>query len=359
MPPAQRYISTHSCRKSVSVVWTCSTSRIPCLGFDMTNFTFCGAKNMKTTRRSVLLLSTVVMMILSASAISTVAQRGVTSVPSGQQLEVNGNIISRDPDTFKLMTLDKSNVYSVLITPSTSVKSNSKGIGLRGGTRYEASYLLRGLRVQVVGLGDENGQLVANKIRFNEQDLKTAQALEARVEETEELAKSNQGRITAAEENAKRMAGQIEEAQTTADRAMAEANRANNRINGLDEFDTIKTIVVPFATGSSTIGPKGRGIIDEAAAWVKTQNTKGWVVQVVGFADSTGNTAANKRLSERRSNAVIGYLVTKYNLPLHRLVQPFGAGVDNPAATNETAEGRAQNRRVEIKLLVNKGIAGL
>jgi outer membrane protein OmpA-like peptidoglycan-associated protein len=78
----------------------------------------------------------------------------------------------------------------------------------------------------------------------------------------------------------------------------------------------------------------------------------------VGFADSTGKTAANKRLSERRTNSVIGYLVSKYDMPLHRLVQPFGAGVDDPAATNDTAEGRASNRRVEIKLLVNRGIAG-
>jgi outer membrane protein OmpA-like peptidoglycan-associated protein len=168
------------------------------------------------------------------------------------------------------------------------------------------------------------------------------------------------------------MAGQIEEnaaaaaaaqasankAQGTADEAMASAERANNRINGLDEYDSIKTIVVPFATGSSTIGPKGRTIIEEAVTWAKTQDRKGWMVEIVGFADSTGKTAANKALSERRANAVIGYLVSKHNMPLTRLVQPFGAGVDNPAATNETAQGRAQNRRVEIRLLKNKGIAG-
>lgn len=79
---------------------------------------------------------------------------------------------------------------------------------------------------------------------------------------------------------------------------------------------------------------------------------------VVGFADTTGNTAANRALSEKRANSVIGYLVTKHNLPLQRLVQPFGYGESNAVAENTTEEGRAKNRRVEVRLLVNRGIAG-
>jgi outer membrane protein OmpA-like peptidoglycan-associated protein len=174
----------------------------------------------------------------------------------------------------------------------------------------------------------------------------------------EQQANSNTERIGAAEENAKRMSGQIDENTALANRAQATADRANNRINGLDEFDPVKTITVLFATGSGALGPKGKSVIDEAAAWVRTQNTKGWVVAVVGFADTSGNTEANRALSERRANAVIGYLVTKHNLPLQRLVQPFGYGDSKPVADNSTSDGRAQNRRVEIRLLVNTGIAG-
>jgi outer membrane protein OmpA-like peptidoglycan-associated protein len=229
------------------------------------------------------------------------------------------------------------------------VKSNTKGV-FRAGTKYEASYLLRGLRVEVEGTGNADGALVAKSVRFNETDLRSAQSLEVRAASLEEEDR-------AIKENQQRMAGQIEEVGAKADVAAAEAARANNRINGLDEWDPVKTISVPFATGSSTIGPKGRAIIDEAAAWVKSQNTKGWMVAVVGFADSTGKTTANKTLSEKRANTVIGYLVSKHNLPLQRLIQPFGAGVDQPVAPNDTAAGRAQNRRVEIRLLKNKGIA--
>lgn len=319
---------------------------------------------MRTNRIQLLGSFIFAAMLCFAAVTQTSAQATAKLVPAGQELEVLGMINTRTADSFTMTTLDGVDRYTVMLTPSTSVKSNTKGV-FRGGKEYGVSYLLRGLRIEVKGTGNAAGELVAKSIRFNETDLRTAQSLESRMDPVEQQTASNTGRISAAEENQKKMAGQIAEnealankAQGTADEALTAANRANNRINGLDEFEPIKTIVVPFAVGRYTLGPLGKKTIDEAAAWVKTQNTKGWMVAVVGFADSTGNTAANKTLSERRANSVIGYLITTHGLPLTRLVQPFGAGVDQPVATNKTAEGRAQNRRVEIRLMVNKGIAG-
>jgi OOP family OmpA-OmpF porin len=306
---------------------------------------------------------TILLVFVFGAVIETQAQKTVTTVPEGQSAKVLGYINTRDADSFKMTTSDGASTYLVMLVPETTVKSNSKGV-FRGGTKYEESYLLRGLRVEVEGTGNANGAIVAKAVRFNETDLRAAQSLEARVDPLEKQANantekiaSNTERITSSEENQRRMAGQIEENTALANRAQSTADEANNRINGLDEWDLIKTITVPFATGSANIGPKGQAIINEAAAWVKEQNTKGWMVAVVGFADSTGNNAANKKLSERRSNSVIGFLVTKHNLPLTRLIQPFGAGVDQPVATNATTDGRAQNRRVEIRLLRNKGIS--
>ena len=307
---------------------------------------------------------TAVVLTMAFAAMNIFGQASLKSVSDGEEVKVLGIINSRQPDSFVMTTLDGTSAYTVAINDSTSVKSNTKGV-FRGGKHYEATYLLRGLRVEVEGRGNSNGELAAESVRFNEQDLKTAQALlstlapvEAQVGANKSDIAANKERIAAGEENAKKMAGQIEENTAAAQRAQGEADRANNRINGLDEYDSVKTIVVPFATGRYTLGPQGRAIIDEAAAWAKTQDRKGWMVSVVGFADSTGNTASNKTLSERRSNAVIGYLVSKHNMSLTRLIQPFGAGVDAPVATNDTAAGRAQNRRVEIRLLKNKGIAG-
>ena len=282
--------------------------------------------------------------------------------------KMKGVVVKRDPDSFTMSETTGGPQTTVILTESTEVKSHKRG-AFRGSKEYAASYILRGLRLEVDGTRNADGSVVADKIRFDEQDLRTAQALKATLDPAE--AELN-AKLAEQQKQQEILAGQIEEnraltaqAQASADaasdaakKAQQTADYANNRINGLDDFDPIKTITVHFASGSSKLGPQAKATIDEAAAWVKTQNTKGWVMAVVGYADSTGNTARNRDLSERRANAVIYYIVSKYKMPLNRLVQPFGYGQLEPVAENKTKAGRAKNRRVEIRLMINKGIAG-
>jgi OmpA-OmpF porin, OOP family len=291
------------------------------------------------------------------------------SVPAGETVKkFKGIVVKREPDSFTMSDTMGGPLTTVLLTAGTEVKSHKKGV-FRGSKEYGQSYILRGLRLEVDGTGNSEGQLVAEKIRFDEQDLRSAQALKSTVDPIE--AEMNE-KFKQQQAESERLAGQIEEnraltaqAQASADaaaeaakKAQQTADYANNRINGLDDFDSIKTITVQFATGSATLGPKAKATIDEAAAWVKTQNTKGWVMAVIGYADTTGNSQRNIDLSERRANAVIYYIVTKYKMPLNRLVQPFGYGQLDAVADNTTKAGRAKNRRVEIRLMVNKGISG-
>lgn len=311
------------------------------------------------------------IVALAFVAVAANASNTFAQVSSGQKAKIVGTVIGRGPDTFQLKNQDTGAITVVALTPATSVKTSRGGVFGQSKT-YAATYILRGLRLQAEGVGDANGQLIASKITFDERDLRTAQALQ----QTDEMARENQARIaaeeTARKEEAQKLAGQIAEnqalanqaqmsadaAQKRADEAAKAADRANSRINGLGDYDVVRTWSILFAPGSAVLSLKAKQMIDGGAAWVKTQDTKGWMVEVVGFADTTGNTARNRSLSERRANAVIGYLVTKHNLPLQRLIQPFGYGESNPAAPNNTAQGRAQNRRVEIKILVNKGITG-
>ena len=309
------------------------------------------------------------VLVLTGAAQVSAQEANTRPVPSGEKVKkFRGIVVKRDADWFTMTETTGGPQTVVVLTEGTDVKSHKRGV-FRGSKEYGASYILRGLRLEVDGTGDAEGRLVADKIRFDEQDLRTAQALKSTIDPVEAELRDKLKEQQAEQE---RLAGQIEETQAiavsaradaaaaaeAAKKAQSTADYANNRINGLDDFDPIKTITVHFATGSSTLGPKAKAAIDEAAAWVKTQDTKGWVMAVVGYADSTGNTARNRDLSERRANAVIYYIVTKYRTPMHRFVQPFGYGELEAAADNKTRAGRAKNRRVEIRLMLNKGIAG-
>ena len=268
--------------------------------------------------------------------------------------KMKGVVVKREPDSFTMSETTGGPQTTVLLTADTEVKSHKRGV-FRGSKEYGVSYILRGLRLEVDGTRNADGAIVADKIRFDEQDLRTAQALKATVDPVE--AELNE-KLKQQQAEQERLAGQIEENRALTEKAQATADLANNRINGLDDFEPIKTVTVYFPTASATLGPKAKAEIDSAAAWVKTQDTKGWVMAVIGYADTTGNSQRNIDLSERRANAVIYYIVTKYKMPLNRLVQPFGYGQLEPVAENNTKAGRAKNRRVEIRLMLNKGIAG-
>ena len=290
-------------------------------------------------------------------------------IADGQKVEkFRGVVTKREGDVFTMGDTMGGAQTTVLITPETEVKSHKKG-AFRGSKDYGATYILRGLRLEVDGTGNSEGQIVARRIRFDEQDLRTAQALRSTLDPVEQ---EMTAKLKAQQEEQERQARHLEEAQAVAvaaradaaaaadaaKKAQATADYANNRINGLDDFDPIRTITVYFNTNSSVLGPKAKATIDEAAEWARTQDRKGWMVAVIGYADTTGNTARNRSLSEKRANSVIYYLVTNHKMQLNRLVQPFGYGEMDPAAANNTAEGRSKNRRVEIRLLKNKGIAG-
>jgi outer membrane protein OmpA-like peptidoglycan-associated protein len=333
----------------------------------------------KQSRKSIAVPVALAFAITLMTAVGTSAQSASKAhpvpVPQGQKQKVQGVVSFRNGDSFKVRDPGGAET-SVLMTADTKVSSHSRG--LRGKKEYPVTYIMRGLRVQAQGTGDADGNLVAEWVRFDEQDLRSAQALE----QTDELAQENLARIAAAEkaaqeaaENARVMAGQIAEntalandarakaeaAQNQADAAFKAAALANNRINGLDDYETVRTIPVLFKVNSSIIDATAKQTIDEAAAWAKGEkakgNANGWLVEVVGFADTSGNTAKNRSLSERRAKTVIQYLVGVHNLDLRRLVQPFGFGESKPVADNKTPAGRAKNRRVEIRILQNKGIA--
>jgi outer membrane protein OmpA-like peptidoglycan-associated protein len=299
------------------------------------------------------------------SSTSTSSTGGNTaSVASGQKVKLKGVVTRRDADSFVVQD-QTGNAYTVSLNDRTSVKT--KGGFFGGGTNYGVTAILRGLNLEVEGRGDGTN-LVAEKIRFNDTDLRTARTVEANVTPVENRVGAAEGRIGEVEQNATRLSGQLDElaavsnaarggakaAQETADAAVAGVNATNERISALDDYQSQTSQSIFFKVGSATLSPEAKQQLDQVAQQAGT--AKGYVLQVSGFASSDGSTEANRRLSQRRAETVIRYLVENHQIPLRRIITPYGYGELQPVADNTSREGREQNRRVEVQVLVNRGL---
>ncbi len=258
-------------------------------------------------------------------------------VPNGAKMNFKGVVIGRDADTFTIRDRNRTD-YRVVITDSTSVKTY--GGFLRSGKKYPVTDLLRGLIVEVEGRGDSQGQLVADKIRFNESDMRAAITSDTRV--------------SPVEENQKRIAGQMDELYAVAAEARKEVNEAHERISALDDYDVGDTVAVTFRVNSAMLSPEARQQLDTLAG--KAMSARGFMIEVSGHTDSTGTEAKNMRLSRERADSVVQYLAVNHKIPLRRFITPMGYGKTEAVADNSTAAGRAQNRRVEVKILLNRGM---
>ena len=303
----------------------------------------------------------------------TAGSTGNSSFTAGQKYEIEGNVVGRDADTVTLLTRDNQRVV-VGINDQTQIKEE-KINPFRGAKKYAVTNLLPGLEIDVKGKADSSGRLMADKIEFTQDNLRTAMAIETRVNPVER-------NLAETQQNAERMSGQINElnavsnaarggavaAQESADKAMGAANQAqgaadeakagvratNDRIVSLDNYDIKQSAVVNFKVNSYRLSPEAKQHLDDIAQ--QAANEKGYMIEVVGFASADGSVNYNRRLSQERADSVVRYLAEEHNVPLRRIVTPYGFGELQPVADNTTRAGREQNRRVEVRVLINRGI---
>lgn len=184
------------------------------------------------------------------------------------------------------------------------------------------------------------GQLVAEKIRFDESDMRAAITSDTRV--------------TPLEENQRKISGQIDELHSIAAEARREVTQVNERVTALDDYDQQAAVAVTFRLNSAVLSAEAKQQLDEFAA--KAVAAKAYMIEVSGHTDSTGSEARNFRLSRDRADAVVQYLAVQHKIPLRRFSTPMGYAKAEPVADNRTPTGRAQNRRVEVKMLLNRGL---
>ncbi len=299
----------------------------------------------------------VLTLLLGAAGIFAQDDAQLRSLTSGQKYKIKGVVVAKDDDSTFIVRDSTGVDTKVVVAPNASIKNNA----FFGGSRYQSTSIVRGLNIEVEGRGDGAGSLSASKVRFNKSNLEVAQSIDARVSPAEE-------RLTQAEQNAQRISGQIDElmaisnaarggakaAQDTADAAIAGVNATNERIGAIDDYVVQSTATVNFRVNSAVLSTEAKAALDEVAQ--SSMTLKGYTIEVQGFASAEGSATKNKALSERRAKAVVDYLVLTHNIPLRRIGQSYGYGTLHAVADNMTREGREQNRRVEVKLLVSRGL---
>jgi len=293
----------------------------------------------KRTRNVVGLLTMCLVALLSANA-------------QGDKTKVKGLITGRTGDTIILKTTDGSTM-TVTLDDDTKVQQ-PKGLGIRK-KQMSAAVLIPGLKVSVDGTSQDATHVLAKSITFDGDDLETAEMIQAGLSPTEQKVAANQRNIEENEGNIDANKQNIASNKAAIDANAAEAAEASKRFSELSDYDTKAQLVVQFASASSDISAADQEALKKLAQ--NAVNLKGYIIQVEGFADSSGNAAMNQNLSMERAQNVIAFLLQNCTVPVRHIVAPGAMGEAAPIASNETAAGRAENRRVEVKVLLNKGLA--
>ncbi len=287
---------------------------------------------------------------------------------SGDETQTKGMIISRTGET--LIVSGPNSHVTVVLTEDTRTKDDRGLFGLATEEMAD-TVLIPGLKVRVDGVADSQGRLVAKTITVDGDDLETSEMIQAGLQPTAEQVAAN---MQAIERHKKNIAGnQRNIAANQRDIAANQQNIATNRqqieqnikdveghtnrFTALAEYDVKGEANVKFGVASSKISEKDQERLKELAQTAK--GLTGYIIEVTGYADSTGSAAINTKLSERRAKTVITFLMQQGGVPVRHIVAPGAMGEYGATAPNETKAGRVENRRVEVKILVNKGIAGI
>lgn len=273
------------------------------------------------------------------------------SVSRGQKVKMEGLVVSRQANLVTVRTEDSGNI-TVAVTDYTKV---ARPDGLLGKKQMPVTDLVPGLWIKVKGVGDSPGHVLADSIIFTPNDLRTAHAIQAGLTPLDTEVQAGKRQIETNVQNIHTNQQQIQASQQQIHANEQEIGDTNKRVSEIAEYDVKYTTSVYFPVSSATVTPQSANALMDLIK--NAAGLQGCFFEVKGFTDSSGTVAQNQQLSMRRAQSVITYLQTAGSIPLTHVFAPGGMGEAQPAASNETQHGRAENRRAEVKVLVSRGLA--
>lgn len=285
-----------------------------------------------------------------------------------QNAHVRGVIVGRSGATMTVKSQDAGTVF-VVLNDNTDVRKTEAPFDLRE-KHSGLSVLVPGLPVRMKGFYNAQNQLVAETIRFKSSDLKTAndiqagitpqeqqiQAHEQRIEQSEQQIKEQQAALQQQQQALQQQQQDLAAAQTKIDANKEAIAATNKRFRELGQYNTVEEFTVLFGNGKVAIEPQYKLQLVRLAQKAKTID--GYMIQVKGYASAVGSGALNQKLSAQRADNVTDFLEQQCGIPLTNILAPGAMGTSKQVKPDTTAQGQAENRRVVVRILQDKGIAG-
>ena len=272
-----------------------------------------------------------------------------------ESTKVEGIIVGRSGSEIIVEYMQETEL-AFLLDDGTKV-SQTGGLFKARRTDKSMAALIPGLKVKVEGEYNQDRKLVATSVKFSGGDLQKAQLAESSSRQHRKETEQHKAELEKQSAALKVQNDQLQlhEEELSAHKATVEAAAA--RFGDMDDYYILDQVTVYFANGEVKVDPKYETSLLELAK--KAKDVQGYVIEVTGYASSTGNTEVNQKLSEDRANNVTNILLQKANLPLTRILAPGAMGESRQVNNDKSAEGQAENRRVVVRVLQNKAIAGI
>lgn len=287
------------------------------------------------------------------SALLLVTFTALSTMLLAQDIKTKGIIKSRSGDTMILKT-DTAPELKVLLTDSTDVGQLQGALKARN-KKMSMAALVPGLPIQIEGDYDTQHDVVAKKIRFKGNDFQQAQAIQAGMHEQEKLNEAQQAELAKQQAELAQQQSQLDEhhQKIAANKAAIQANTA--RFGQLDDYYIYDEVTIYFGNGKTALDPKYKAPLAELAK--KAAAVNGYMIEVKGYASTSGSVALNQKLSQQRASNVVNYLQQQAQVPLSRMLAPGAMG--ESGAEDKQGADEAEARKVVVRVLQNKAIAGM
>ncbi len=313
------------------------------------------------------LLCAIATILITSSAFAATTNKTRQFV-QGEKAKVSGSIVSRDGDLVRIRDKKSGEVIVVSIGDTTHIERKMHKFPFYRHTDLDVTALLAGLTIEAEGVGNSNGQLEARKISFTPDDFAIEVAQQHQVLANKAAAQNAQSTANQAANAAGAAQSSADQAQNSADQASLQAEAAgvvgladaaaiaavDQRVSDLDDYKIESENDVYFERDSAVLKDEAKPALADLAKLAKSFH--GYLIEISGYASNTLGSKTDQKLSEERAAAVARYFFEVQNIPMRRILIPVGYGSTHPLASNANAEGRELNRRVDVKVLVNKSL---